>query len=133
MTDAQTQERNLEVVMTMAANGIHGRWDIVRPFVADDIVLRVPETLPWGGERHGWDGYQEALVIMGGFFAELDVTDTSFTPVGDTVIIRMNIAGRVAATGKAITMPLLEVWQVRDEQVCNITAFFFDTKALVDP
>ena len=133
MTDTKTQARNLEVVMTMAENGIKGRWDIVRPFVADDIVLRVPETLPWGGERHGWEGYQEALVIMGGFFAEFDAADTTFTPVDDTIVIRMTISGRVAGTGKAFSMPLLEVWQLRDEQVCDITAFFFDTKALVDP
>jgi ketosteroid isomerase-like protein len=131
MTDAKTQQRNLEIVMTMAENGIKGRWDIVRQFVADDIVLRVPESLPWGGERHGWDGYQSALTIMGGFFAELDYSDTTFTPVDDSIVIRMNIFGRVAETGKAFSMPLLEVWQLRDGQVCDITAFFFDTKALV--
>ncbi|MCB2075848.1 MAG: nuclear transport factor 2 family protein [Novosphingobium sp.] len=133
MTDAKTQRRNLEVVMTMAENGIKGRWDIVRTYVADDIVLRVPESLPWGGERRGWDGYQQALLIMGEFFAEFDTADATFTPVDDTIVIRMNISGRVAATGKAVSMPLLEVWQLRDEQVCDITAFFFDTKALVDP
>jgi ketosteroid isomerase-like protein len=133
MTDTQTQQRNLEIVMTMAENGIKGRWDIVRPFVADDIVLRVPESLPWGGERRGWDGYQQALGIMVGFFSEFDVADTTFTPVDDTIVIRMHISGRVAATGKAFSMPLLEVWQVRDGLVCDITAFFFDTKALAGP
>lgn len=132
MTDKETQDRNLVAVMTMAENGIHGRWDIVRPLVADDIVLRVPESLPWGGESHGWEGYQQALITMGEFFSEVDVEDVSFTPVGDNVIIRMIIKGRVAATGKAFSMPLLEVWQVRDEQVCDITAFFFDTKRLCD-
>ena len=126
------QERNLEAVMTMAANGIHGRWDIVRPFVADDIVLHVPETLPWGGESHGWEGYQQALITMGKFFSEMDVEDVTFTPMEDTVIIRLIIKGRVAATGKTFAMPLLEVWRVRDEKVFDITAFFFDTKTLCD-
>jgi hypothetical protein len=74
VVDAETQRRNLEAVQTMAANGILGNWDVVRPFVADDIVLRVPETLPWGGERHGWDGYQQALTIMTGFFADIAVS-----------------------------------------------------------
>jgi ketosteroid isomerase-like protein len=133
MIDAETQRRNLEAVQTMAANGILGNWDVVRPFVADDIVLRVPETLPWGGERRGWDGYQQALTIMTAFFTDIAVSDVSFTPVEDTVIIRMIISARVVATGKAISMPLLEVWRVRDGKVCDITAFFFDTKVLVDP
>jgi ketosteroid isomerase-like protein len=132
VTDAATQRRNLEVVQTMAANGILGNWDVVRPFVADDIVLRVPESLPWGGERRGWAGYQEALIIMTAFFADIAVSDVSFTPVDDTVIIRMVISARVVPTGKAIAMPLLEVWQVRGGKVCDITAFFFDTKALID-
>ena len=133
MTDAATQARNLAAVQTMAANGILGNWDVVRPFVADDIVLRVPETLPWGGERHGWAGYQQALTIMTGFFADIAVSEVSFTPVEDTVIIRMIISARVVPTGKPIAMPLLEVWRVRDGKVCDITAFFFDTKTLVDP
>jgi hypothetical protein len=30
-------------------------------------------------------------------------------------------------------MPLLEVWTVRDGKVCDIRAFFYDTKTLVDP
>lgn len=132
MTMTDVQDRNLEIVKTMAANGIAGRWDIVRPLVADDIVLHVPETLPWGGERHGWQGYQDALLIMGQFFSELDVGPFSFDPIDDKVIITTFIKGRVAATGKAVSMPLLEVWQVRDERVCDITAFFFDTKALLD-
>jgi ketosteroid isomerase-like protein len=133
VSDAELHARNLDAVMTMAANGILGNWDVVRPFVADDIVLRVPETLPWGGERHGWAGYQEALTIMTAFFADITVTDVTFTPVEDKVIIRMTIGARVVPTGKTIAMPLLEVWQLRDGKVCDITAFFFDTKALVEP
>jgi ketosteroid isomerase-like protein len=133
MEIADLHKRNLEVVTTMAANGIRGRWDVVRPLVADDIVLRVPETLPWGGVRRGWDGYQGALLTMGSFFSEFDVGPFSFDPFADKVLIQTEIRGRVASTGKAVAMPLLEVWQVRDGQVCEIIAYFYDTKTLVDP
>ena len=133
MQETELHKRNLEVVTTMAANGIRGRWDVVRPLVAEDIVLRVPETLPWGGVRRGWEGYQGALLTMGAFFSEFDVGPFSFDPFADKVLIQTEIRGRVAATGKAVAMPLLEVWRVRDGQVCEITAYFFDTKTLVDP
>ena len=33
MTGKTAQDRNLQAVMTMAANGILGNWDIVRPYV----------------------------------------------------------------------------------------------------
>jgi uncharacterized protein len=133
MDIAELHRRNLDVVTTMAANGIRGQWDVVRPLVADDIVLRVPESLPWGGVSHGWEGYQGALLTMGAFFSEFDVGPFSFDPFEDKVLIQTEIRGRVAATQKAVTMPLLEVWQVRDGKVCAIVAYFFDTKALVDP
>jgi hypothetical protein len=132
MTLADIQERNVAVVRTMAENGILGRWDVVRPFVADDIVLHVPETLPWGGERHGWEGYRTALMTMGAYFSEFAVGAFSFDPVGDKVVIRTDITVRVAHSGKRAAMPLLEVWQVRDGKVCDIVAYFYDTKSLVD-
>ena len=132
MTDKSAQDRNLEAVMTMAANGILGNWDIVRPFVADDIVLHVPQSLPWGGDSHGWEGYQQALITMGQFFAVMEVEDVTFTPEDDSVIIRLIVKGQVAATGKTFAMPLLEVWRVKDTKVFDITAFFFDTKELCD-
>lgn len=129
VTDTEQQQRNLEVVMTIAEQGLEGRWDNVRPHVAEDVVLRLPESLPWGGERRGWEGYQESLASMAGFLAEFDVSDTTFTPLDDAIVIRMNISGRIAASGKAFSMPLLEVWRLRDCKVCEITAFFFDTMA----
>jgi len=132
VTGKTAQDRNLQAVMTMAANGILGNWDIVRPYVADDIVLHVPQSLPWGGDSHGWEGYQQALITMGKFFAVMDVEDVTFTPIDDSVIIRLTIKGSIAATGKAFAMPLLEVWRVKDEKVFDITAYFFDTKALCD-
>ena len=133
MPYSDEENRNLEIVKTMAENGIRGRWDIVRPLVADDIVLHVPETLPWGGDQHGWQGYQDALLTMGKFFSELDFSQFSFSPIEDKVIIRTHLKGRVAATAKPVSMPLLEVWRVRNGKVCDIVAYFFDTKTLVDP
>lgn len=133
MTDAEQQARNLQAVQTMAANGIKGNWEIVRPFVADDIVVRVPESLPWGGEHHGWDGYQNTLLTMGRSFTSLEIGPITFDPAEDKVIITTSIKGQVAATGKQVAMPLLEIWQVRDGQVCDIRAFFFDTHAIAAP
>lgn len=106
MTDWQA--RNIEIVQTMAANGLPGNWDVVRPLVADDIVLRVPQSLPWGGTRRGWDGYKSALTIMREFFVEIAVGVTTFDPVDDKIVITTEIIGRVAPTGKSVRMPLLE-------------------------
>jgi ketosteroid isomerase-like protein len=129
---SEVQLRNLEAVKTMATNGILGNWDIVRPFVADDIVLHVPTCLPWGGESHGWEGYQGALLTMGSFFSELEMGPISFSPVDDKVIVTLDLKGTVAKTGKRFAMPLLEVWRVKEERVFDIVAYFFDTAALVE-
>jgi ketosteroid isomerase-like protein len=133
MSARTRQSENVEIVQIMAANGLPGNWDVVRPFVADDIVLHVAPTLPWGGDSHGWEGYRHVLTTMKDFFAELGVGDIHFDPIDDRVVITTHIHGRVAKTGKAVSMPLVEVWRLRDGRVCEITAFFFDTKTLVDP
>jgi len=52
---------NIEIVKTMAKNGILGRWDIVRQYVSDDLVMHVPPGLPYGGDYTGWEGYQRCF------------------------------------------------------------------------
>jgi len=50
------QEDNLSIVKTMAANGILGKWDLVKQYVSDDMVMHSRPACPTAGTSR-LDGY----------------------------------------------------------------------------
>ena len=128
---SEVGKRNVEVVQTMAANGRLGRWDVVRPLVADDIVLEIPRGLPFGGTYRGWDGYRAALAALD-FFAELDFGSLEFIASDDKVLVVAQLTGRIAENGRSVSQPYAAVWELEDGKVTKITAFYYDTKEIAD-
>ena len=116
----------------MTENGILGRWDIVKPLVADDLVVNVPEGIPYGGVYRGWQGYLNIFAAMGKFWSELKIGPSQFATYDNKVAVISHLNGRIARTGKDVSMPLAEVWEIKGGQIAGITAFYFDTKLLAD-
>lgn len=131
MSLTQKQQRNLEILQTMAANGIKGNWDIVRPFVADNLEMIMPEGLPYGKTFHGWDGYREGLAALG-FWTDLSFTPGEMVPTEDKVIYLSHLNAKIAKNGNAVSQPYVAVWEIKDDKVVKITAFYFDTKQIAD-
>jgi ketosteroid isomerase-like protein len=132
VSEADIVARNIEIVKVMLESGHAGRWDVMKPHVADDVILRVPAGLPFGRDYHGWEGYMDALKTIGGFFKEIKAGPREFAAVGDKVIVMAMLSCRIASNGKAISFPLMDVWELRDGKVILITAFYYDTKAIFD-
>lgn len=123
---------NIEIVKTMAKNGILGRWDIVRQYVSDDLVMHVPPGLPYGGDYHGWEGYQRCFKEMGKFFTELKGGEAELASVGNKVIVVTTMSGRIAKNGKPISFALATIWKLKDGKVFDIVPFYYDTKTISD-
>ena len=131
MSLSAKQQRNLEILQTMAANGIKGNWDIVRPYVDDNLEMIMPEGLPYGKTFHGWDGYREGLAALG-FWTDLSFVPGEMVPTEDKVIYISHLNAKIKSNGKAVSQPYVAVWEIRDEKVVKITAFYFDTKQIAD-
>jgi len=129
---ADVATKNLEVVKIMLENGHAGRWDIVKPYVADELVLRVPPGLPFGGDYHGWQGYMDILKAIGTFFTDIKAGPREFATVGQKVIVVGSLSCRIAKNGKPISFPLTDIWKLQDGKVVEIVAFYYDTKAIAD-
>jgi uncharacterized protein len=125
-------KQNLHIVKTMTENGILGRWDIVKPLVADDLVVHVPEGIPYGGVYRGWQGYLNIFAAMGKFWSELKIGPSQFATYDNKVAVISHLNGRIARSGKDVSMPLAEVWEIKGGQISGITAFYFDTKLLAE-
>lgn len=132
MTQADAASGNLEIVKIMLANGHAGRWDIVRPYVSDGIVLHVPVGLPFGGDYHGWQGYMDVLKAIGSFFSDIKAGPREFATADQKVIVMGTLTCRIARNGRPISFPLTDIWEFKDDKVVQITAFYYDTKAIAD-
>jgi ketosteroid isomerase-like protein len=126
------QQQNIEVVTTMAKNGIVGNWDIVRQYVSDDLVMHVPTGLPYGGDYRGWEGYLQCFKAMGAFYRDLKGGPAEVAAVGDKVIVVTSMTGRIASNDQPVSFPITTVWQLKDGKVVDIVSFYYDTKAIAD-
>ena len=123
---------NIKIVKTMAENGILGRWDIVRPYVSDDIVIHIPPGLPYGGDYHGWDGYLRQFRELAAFYTDLKSGPAEFVCHGEKVIVLVVLSGRIASNGKAISIPLANIWELKNGKVIKLTPYYYDTKSICD-
>jgi uncharacterized protein len=130
MNESDVAQKNLQIVQTLLANGHAGRWDIVAPLVADDVVLHVPKGLPFGGDYRGIEGYKEIIGKIGRFFTEIKGGPREFAMVGNKVIVMTTLSGRIAGNGRPISFPLTDIWVIKDGKVCEITAFYYDTQEI---
>lgn len=127
-----TAHENEQIVRKMLENGLAGNFDAIRSHIGDDYVCRLPEGLPYGGVYRGWDGYTEVFGKIIDFFETVEFGPNTFLANDDTVVILSRLRGTVRRSGQAVDMPLAEVWELADDKVIAITAFYHDTKRLAD-
>lgn len=125
-------DENVKIVRTMAANGILGRWGIVRQYVSDDLVMHVPPSLPFGGDYRGWDGYLQMFNALGAFFTDLSPAEAQFAACGDRVIVMTTLSGLIAKNRRPISFPITAIWEVKNGKVVDIVPFYYDTKRICD-
>jgi ketosteroid isomerase-like protein len=82
--------------------------------LAHDIEWSVPETLPWGGTRHGHEGvrvFRELLDehVEGGWG-----TPEEFLETDDRIVVLGRFNGRARATGREFEMAFAHVWAFSD-------------------
>jgi ketosteroid isomerase-like protein len=127
---AQTlQADNVALVRSMSENFVAGRLDAVQSHIATDMKMHVPEGLPYGGVYTGWSGYLACATAIGGFYTDLSFAPPEYVAGGDRVIVMTHLKA-TTRTGRAVDMPLTEIWELHDRLVHRITAFYFDTKAI---
>jgi uncharacterized protein len=129
---SNSEDENLKIVKTMAENGILGRWDIVRQYVSDDMVMHVPPSLPFGRDYLGWDDYLQMFKELATYFTDLKAGESQFATCGNKVIVMSRLSGRVAKNGKTISIPITAIWEVKEGKVVDIVPYYYDTKAICD-
>jgi uncharacterized protein len=99
--------------------------------LAHNIEWSVPETLPWGGTRHGHDGarvFRELLDehVEGGWG-----TPEEFLDAGDRIVVLGRFSGRARATGREFETQFAHVWALSDGVPVRLDNYS-DTAALLE-
>ena len=109
------------------------RWDVdeFANGVTHDFVLTLPETVPWGGTRHGRDGLEAFAMIfrdhVEGQWAEAD----EFIDAGDVIVVLGRLRGRARATGDEFEEHFAQIWTLSDG-VPSRCQSYFDTAPIMD-
>lgn len=108
------------------------RWDVdgFAKDVTHDFVLTLPETVPWGGKRHGRDGVESFAAIfrdhVDGQWAEAD----EFIDAGDVIVVLGRLRGRAKASGDRFEEHFAHIWTLADG-VPSRCHSYFDTAPIM--
>jgi uncharacterized protein len=92
------------------------RWDVdeLCRNVAHDFEMNLPETLPFGGTRHGYDGVRAFAVVYQDFVEGAWADPDDFLDAGDRIVVLGRVRGSVRATGREYEVAFAHVWAMTD-------------------
>jgi uncharacterized protein len=102
------------------------RWD-VDEFAGDvthDFEMILPETVPWGGTRHGRDGVEAYATIFRDHVEGLWADPDDFIEAGDLVVVLGRLRGRARATGEEYEVDFAHVWTLSDGMPSRCRSYF---------
>jgi ketosteroid isomerase-like protein len=126
---ATMSEQSIEFVEGIY--GAFGRGDVpaVLGAFADDIEWYEAEGMPYGGLYRGGDAIVQN--VFGPITQDVEgfaVTPEELVGSGDTVAAVVRYTGTGKATGKALDVPVVHVWDIRDGKVARFRQFIDTVK-----
>ena len=97
-----------------------------------NVVLHQSPDLPWGGEFHGHEGYEDWARQMSLAFDQLAVKDASSFADGDTVVITCRLVTRSRTTGEVLDMPMTQVVHLQGGRIVEFRPFYWNVPAYCD-
>jgi ketosteroid isomerase-like protein len=99
-------------------------------FLHDDVVVREPPDLPFGGEYHGPEGYLAARDKVDSLAVAELAGPVTLHDAGDLVVMRVTGRFTSRATGTALVTEFVELYTIRDGRIAVLDVYVRDTQAL---
>jgi len=119
-------EKNKEIVEEAYAEAAKGNWDGFFANFHPDCLTIVANSLPHGGTYRGPKGARFAVNAGIGLWQEHHFEIEELTATENRVYVYLYIMAKGKATGETFSMPMTEVWRLRDGKVMELRAFYFD-------
>jgi hypothetical protein len=122
-------EQNVEFVESVYGAFARGDVPAVLGAFADDIEWFEAEGMPYGGVHRGPDAV--AQKVFGPITEDVEgfaLVTGEYVASGDTVAAVVRYTGTGKATGKALDIPAVHVWDVRDGKLVRFRQFIDTVK-----
>jgi ketosteroid isomerase-like protein len=124
---------NVEVVERFEHAFVRGDMDDVVSLLAPEIVVHEAPSLPYPGDHRGIDGF---LKLAGAFNRVWEIKtplDLTFLDAGeDKVVVLVKFDVEARATGRPLTLRLVEVYTVQGGKIADLDVYYRDTAAIVE-
>lgn len=99
--------------------------------MAEDCVLHEADGLPYGGVYHGRALMKDTLKEVVARFDEFECEIRNYLAGGDEeVVVHLHLKGVGRESRKPFSMPVMELWRVRDGRVVELRPFLYDSAAM---
>lgn len=95
------------------------------------VVLVEPPSLPHGGVHEGLEAFGKVQAGMAALWGQRIVDAAYWQCAADRVTLRIVIEWTAHATGKSVTLPMIDLIEFGDGAITRVEAFVFDTAALL--
>lgn len=128
MTEMQN---NVAIVKEQYARFFRGDVNAFFGSLAPDVVLWQAESLPYGGTHKGIDAFKAAVNLIVETWAEFSVDVDEYLTGDQTVIALGTFRGTSRKTGRKVSVPLCEAWQVKGGLITLMKPVYADTALML--
>ncbi|HEV7461501.1 MAG TPA: nuclear transport factor 2 family protein [Solirubrobacteraceae bacterium] len=82
--------------------------------LAHNVAWHAPDTLPWGGTRHGRDGVAAYFDVLDEYVENGWGDPDEYLDAGERVVVLGRLRGRARATGDEFEARFAHVWDFQD-------------------
>ena len=122
---------NTATVMGFVENYVGGNVEKAMEFIHPDMVANEADSLPYGGDWRGKDGFLGLMNKIDGIVSH-DATPEALHDVGTAVIAVILAKFTSVATGASVEMRTVEIYGITDGLISSADVFYKDTKAFLD-
>ena len=108
------------------------RWD-VEGFVSDvshDFELITPDTVPWGGPRHGHDGMRTWLESVEQTWRSMEGAPRALATLGDRTLAAVDIHGIGHESGAPIEQEVFLLYTIRGGKIAAVFPYMSEREGL---
>jgi ketosteroid isomerase-like protein len=98
-------------------------------FMHEGLVVHEPPGLPYTGDWSGRDGFATLLRRLNSLFS-VDLRAFHLVEAADRVVLCADAVFTCRATGRALPMPIVEVYRLEDGKIIDIDVFYKDPAAV---
>jgi ketosteroid isomerase-like protein len=119
---------NLAVVRQFYDHVFAGNLESLRPLLADSFNVVEADGLPYAGVFRGYDGLMALMAkVQSHWGTQFSGEIEHYIASGDRVAVLLLMKGVEAETGAAVSVPLCEVWELKEGKVASVRPFYWDT------